>query len=91
MTGFALASEKIPGTCMLSIDSEGTDGTTPAAGAIADSSTLSAAKASGTDLMEALRTHSCYEALSGIGDTIMTGNTGTNLCDFNVMFVPSTF
>ncbi len=88
MTGFALASEKIPGACMLSIDSEGTDGTTPVAGALTDSQTLATARANNIDLMEALRTHSCYEALSSIDDTVMTGNTGTNLCDFNVMFVP---
>ena len=89
MAGFALASEKIPGACMLSIDSEGTDGTTPVAGAITDSFTLKAAKDNGIDLMEALRTHSCYEALDALKDTVMTGNTGTNLCDFNVMFVPN--
>ena len=88
MTGFAIAAEKIPGACMLSIDSEGTDGTTPAAGALTDSCTLAAARDNHIDLMDALRTHSCYEALSVIDDTIMTGNTGTNLCDFNVMFVP---
>lgn len=88
MTGFALAAAHAPGACMLSIDSEGTDGTTPAAGAITDSSTLKAASAKQLDLMEALRTHSCYEALSELGDTVMTGNTGTNLCDFNVLFVP---
>ena len=88
MAGFALAAEKIPGTCMLSIDSEGTDGTTPVAGAITDSFTLNAANDKGIDLMEALRTHSCYEALNMLKDTVMTGNTGTNLCDFNVLFVP---
>ncbi len=88
MTGFALASEKIPGACMLSIDSEGTDGTTPVAGAITDSCTLKAAREGNIDLMEALRSHSCYEALDALKDTVMTGNTGTNLCDFNIMFVP---
>ena len=73
---------------MLSIDSEGTDGTTPVAGAITDSTTLKASKDKGIDFMEALRGHACYEALKEIGDTVLTGNTGTNLCDFNVMFIP---
>lgn len=89
MTGFAIAAARVPGACMLSMDSEGTDGTSPAAGAITDSSTLAAANAKGIDLMEALRTHGCFEALSAIDDAVMTGNTGTNLCDFNVMFVPA--
>ena len=88
MTGFALAAAKIPGACMLSIDSEGTDGTTPAAGAVTDSTTQDAAQKTGTDLMKALREHSCYEALLSVGDVILTGNTGTNLCDFNVLYIP---
>ena len=88
MTGFALAASKIPGACMLSIDSEGTDGTTPAAGAVTDSTTLNSAQQAGTDLMKALREHSCYEALLSVGDVILTGNTGTNLCDFNVLYIP---
>ena len=29
-----------------------------------------------------------FEALDAIGDAVFTGNTGTNLCDFNVMYVP---
>ncbi len=88
MTGFALAAAKAPGVCMLSIDSEGTDGTTPAAGALTDSGSLASAQKKGIDFMDALRGHACYEALSGIGDIVMTGNTGTNLCDFNIMYVP---
>lgn len=89
MTGFALSADKVPGACMLSIDSEGTDGTAPAAGALTDSTSLSAASKAGIDFSEALRTHACYEALEAVGDTVFTGNTGTNLCDFNVMFVPN--
>ena len=40
-------------------------------------------------LHAALRGHSCYEALGAIGDTVFTGNTGTNLCDFNILYVPA--
>jgi len=85
---FALSAAKAPGCCMLSIDSEGTDGTTPAAGGLTDSTTLAAAADKGIDLHAALRGHACYEALSAIGDTVFTGNTGTNLCDFNVLYIP---
>jgi glycerate-2-kinase len=73
---------------MLSIDSEGTDGTTDAAGGLTDSKSLAAAKEAGADVYAALRGHASYEVLSAIKDTVFTGNTGTNLCDFNVMYVP---
>lgn len=85
---FALSAVKAPGCCMLSIDSEGTDGTTPVAGGITDSTSFAAAEAGGVDIHAALRGHACYEALSAIGDTVFTGNTGTNLCDFNVLYIP---
>ncbi len=85
---FAIAAAQTKGACMLSIDSEGTDGTTPVAGAITDSLTSKRAKEAGIDLDEALKGHATYEALSALGDIVMTGNTGTNLCDFNVMYIP---
>lgn len=85
---FALSAAKAPGICMLSIDSEGTDGTTPAAGGITDSDTAKAAEQCHVDLYAALRGHASYEALNALGDIVLTGNTGTNLCDFNVMYVP---
>ena len=74
---------------MLSIDSEGTDGTTPVAGGLTDSASLQRALQKGVDLHAALRGHSCYEALKEINDTVFTGNTGTNLCDFNILYVPA--
>ena len=88
-TAFAIAAAKIPGACMFSIDSEGTDGTTPVAGGLTDSCTLGAAKSRGVSLHAALRGHACYEALNQVGDTVFTGNTGTNLCDFNILYVPA--
>lgn len=87
-TSFGAAIQSVPGACMLSIDSEGTDGTTPVAGGITDSTTLARAQKKGIDLFSALRTHSCYEALSEIGDTVFTGNTGTNVCDLNILYIP---
>ena len=87
-TSFAISAAKAPGACMLSIDSEGTDGTTPAAGGLTDSTSLACAEQNGVDCYAALRGHACYEALCDMGDIIMTGNTGTNLCDFNILYVP---
>lgn len=85
---FAIAAAKTKGACMLSIDSEGTDGTTPVAGGITDSTSLKTAQEKGIDVHAALRGHACYEALETMGDTVYTGNTGTNLCDFNVLYIP---
>ena len=85
---FALLAAKTKGACMLSIDSEGTDGTTPVAGGITDSTSYAVAKEKGVDIHGALRGHACYEALNAMGDTVFTGNTGTNLCDFNILHIP---
>ena len=87
-TSFALTAARTEGACMLSIDTEGTDGTAAVAGGITDSKSYAAATENNLDLFEALRRHACYEALSEIGDTVLTGNTGTNLCDLNILYVP---
>lgn len=86
-TAFALTADGLKNTCLLSIDSEGTDGITPVAGGITDGTSLGVALKKGLDLRLALAEHSTYEALSEMGDTVLTGNTGTNLCDFNVLYV----
>ena len=86
---FAITAAKTKGACLLSIDSEGTDGTTKVAGGITDSTSLRTAAAKGISLHRALRDHSCFEALESIGSTVFTGNTGTNLCDLNILYVPA--
>ena len=85
---FAIAATKAPGAALLSIDTEGTDGTTPAAGGICDSTTAARAAPAGVNLHAALRGHATHEALTALGDAVMTGNTGTNLCDLNIIYVP---
>ena len=85
---FSILGAKTKGACMLSIDSEGTDGTTPVAGGICDSSSYRTALEKGVDVYAALRGHACYEALTEMGDAVFAGNTGTNLCDFNVLYIP---
>lgn len=86
---FAIAAAKTQGACLLSIDSEGTDGTAKVAGGITDSSSYRAASDKGINLHQTLREHSCYEALDAIGSAVFTGNTGTNLCDLNILYVPA--
>lgn len=85
---FAITAAKTQGACLMSIDSEGTDGTTKVAGGISDSTTLGAAAAKGINLFHSLREHSCFEALEPLSSAIFTGNTGTNLCDLTILYVP---
>lgn len=86
---FALAASEVPGACMYSMDSEGTDGTSAAAGGLTDSSSLERASIAGIDVRAHLRGHASFEALSAVNDAVLTGNTGTNLCDLNVLYVPA--
>lgn len=85
---YSISGKKAPGCVCLSIDSEGTDGTTVVAGGMTDSTSYDTACEKGIDVFENLRGHACFEALDAMGDAVFTGNTGTNLCDFNVMYVP---
>ncbi len=85
---YSISGKKAPGCVCLSIDSEGTDGTTVVAGGMTDSTSYDTACKKGIDVFESLRGHACFEALDAMGDAVFTGNTGTNLCDFNIMYVP---
>lgn len=85
---FAISAAKAKGICFLSIDSEGTDGTTMAAGGITDSHSLNNAIVAGIDIYASLRGHASFEALEAINSTVITGNTGTNICDINIMYIP---
>ncbi len=61
--------------------SDGLDGSTNAAGALVDSSTLKRAKAAGIDLEEYLGRNDSYGFFRKLGDLIVTGPTGTNVND----------
>lgn len=86
---FAIAARNTNGACVISVDSEGTDGPTDSAGGIADSKTYAASQEQGIDLYKALREHAVYDALSALNCEVITGNTGTNLCDLHIMYVPA--
>lgn len=89
VTSFAIAADELglKNVAMLSMDSEGTDGTCKNAGGITDGTTMKTALGKDVDLRRLLEGHACYEALTAVGDGLFTGNTGTNLCDFNVLYV----
>lgn len=87
VAGFSLGIGELQGVAIASIDTEGTDGTTRYAGGITDTYTLRRLTEQGINLHQVLREHSTCGALEAVGDNIFTGNTGTNLCDFNVMYI----
>ena len=75
------------GVAMASIGTDGVDGPTDAAGAIADGSTVSRARAAGLNPREQLRNNDSYPFFKELGDLVMTGPTGTNVSDVCVIAV----
>ena len=71
-----------------SVGTDGIDGPTDAAGAIADTTTLSRARAAGLgEPGEYLRDNNAYAFFHGLGDLIMTGPTGTNVGDLQIALI----
>jgi glycerate-2-kinase len=60
---------------------DGIDGPTPAAGAIVDGETASKARSVGVDLAAALSNNDSHAALTVLGETVVTGPSGTNVAD----------
>jgi hydroxypyruvate reductase len=71
--------------CVLSAGSDGIDGNSSAAGAIADGTTAERAKARGLDVESCLRSFNAYPLFEALGDSIRTGPTGNNLRDLRVL------
>lgn len=88
---FVLAAARIldgvPNTVVASIDTDGSDGPTDIAGAIADGETVARAKSLGLDLAEVLAQNDTGTAFRKLGDVIYTGPTGTNVVNLRVIVV----
>jgi glycerate 2-kinase len=85
---FVLACvEKIAGRkiAVLSAGTDGIDGNSPAAGAVADGETLTRARAMGLDPPEAFRQSDAFAFFSRLADAIVTGPTGNNLRDLRIL------
>ena len=70
---------------VLSAGSDGIDGNSPNAGAIADPTTVTRAVAFGFDPQESLRSFNACPLFTALGDTVVTGPTGQNLRDLRLM------
>ena len=70
---------------VLSAGSDGIDGNTQNAGAIADPTTVARAVAFGFDPEQSLRTFNACPLFTALGDTVVTGPTGHNLRDLRLL------
>jgi glycerate 2-kinase len=87
-SAFVLACvEKIAGKKMavLSAGTDGIDGNSPAAGAVANGQTFDLARKFGLDPADALRRSDAYTFFSTLDDAIVTGPTGNNLRDLRIL------
>jgi hydroxypyruvate reductase len=78
-----IAGRKI---AVLSAGTDGIDGNSPAAGAIADGETISHARAANLDPDDFFRRSDAYTFFERLGDAIVTGPTGNNLRDLRLLF-----
>ncbi|HEY0323554.1 MAG TPA: DUF4147 domain-containing protein [Pyrinomonadaceae bacterium] len=70
---------------ILCAGTDGIDGNSPAAGAIADETTIERARQFGLDAHASLERSDAYTFFYTLGDAIVTGQTGTNVRDLRIM------
>ena len=76
------------GICVLaSVGTDGIDGPTDAAGAIADATTVTRGAALGLDADAVLAAHDAYPFFGALDDLVVTGPTGTNVGDLQIFLV----
>jgi glycerate 2-kinase len=77
-----IAGKKI---AVLSAGTDGIDGNSPAAGAVADGESLARAKAAGLEPADFLHRSDAYNFFARLRDAIVTGPTGNNLRDLRIL------
>ena len=85
---FALyCAQKIAGEniAVLSAGTDGIDGTSPAAGGVADGTTLERAQKAGLDVAAHFNGFNSFPLFEKLGDAIQTGPTGNNVRDLRVL------
>ncbi len=83
----ALKMGGMDGVVVASLNTDGVDGPTDAAGAIVDGEIMSRAEEMGLNPEEFLAENDSYNFFSKLGDLIFTGPTGTNVNDVSVIVV----
>ena len=72
---------------LLSGGTDGTDGPTDAAGALADHTTIQRAKSMGMDPKAHLNNNDAYPFFQKLGDLLITGPTQTNVMDVRIILI----
>jgi len=83
----ALAIQGKEDVLVLAAGTDGTDGPTDAAGALADGDTITKAARRNLDARASLEANDSYRFFSDLGDLITTGPTNTNLLDLYLLLV----
>lgn len=83
--GAALKIQGLDGVVVGSFSTDGIDGPTDAAGALADGRTVLRSKKLDLNATKALLNNDSYTFFSKLGDLIFTGSTGTNLNDVSII------
>ena len=83
----ALASDGSQGIVICSGGTDGEDGPTDAAGAVVDADVVRAAREKGLDPRDYLARNDAYSFFQQTGGLLVTGPTGTNVCDVRVVLV----
>ena len=80
-------AQKIAGEniAVLSAGTDGIDGVSPAAGAVADGSTLERTQKAGLDISAHFHGFDAFPLFEKLGDTIQTGPTGNNVRDLRIL------
>jgi hydroxypyruvate reductase len=83
----ALEIQDVPGVALMAAGTDGIDGNSDAAGAMADSGTVERAKKLGLDPVEHLNKNDSNAFFGALGDLVTTGPTGTNVMDVHLLLV----
>jgi glycerate 2-kinase len=83
----ALDIADLESVVVLSGGTDGTDGPTDAAGAVADGETVARARALGLEPESFLRRNDSYPFFAALDDLLITGPTGTNVMDIHLLLV----
>jgi hydroxypyruvate reductase len=83
----AIEMDGTNGIVALAAGTDGTDGPTTAAGAVADGASAGRARAMGHDPAARLAANDSNPALAALGDLLVTGPTNTNLLDLYLLLI----
>ena len=83
----ALAMEGMKDSVLLAAGTDGTDGPTDAAGAVADGESAARARAQGVDPAAGLADNDSNPIFARLGDLVVTGPTNTNLLDVYLLLL----